>query len=35
MVAILSLGAPRSLLLRARGGGGQTVRHSLGHGTSS
>lgn len=31
MVAIVSLGAPRSLLLRPRGGG-QTVRHSLGHG---
>jgi len=31
MVAIVSLGAPRLLLLRPRGGG-QTVRHSLGHG---
>jgi alkylated DNA repair dioxygenase AlkB len=32
MVAIVSLGAPRSLLLRPRGGGGQTLRHDLGHG---
>ncbi|WP_216216550.1 alpha-ketoglutarate-dependent dioxygenase AlkB family protein [Amycolatopsis aidingensis] len=32
MVAILSLGAPRALLLRPRGGGGRTVRHALGHG---
>lgn len=31
MVAILSLGAPRSLLLRPRGGG-EAVRHALGHG---
>ncbi len=31
MVAILSLGAPRALLLRPRGGG-ETVRHHLGHG---
>ncbi len=31
MVAILSLGAPRALLLRPRGGGG-TIRHQLGHG---
>ncbi|GAB3492160.1 alpha-ketoglutarate-dependent dioxygenase AlkB family protein [Amycolatopsis cihanbeyliensis] len=31
MVAILSLGAPRALLLRPRGGG-RTVRHALGHG---
>lgn len=33
MVAILSIGAPRSLLLRPRGGGaGRTLRHDLGHG---
>ncbi|GAA1145077.1 alpha-ketoglutarate-dependent dioxygenase AlkB [Ornithinicoccus hortensis] len=33
MVAIVSLGAPRALLLRPRGGGaGQTVRQVLGHG---
>lgn len=31
MVAILSVGAPRALLLRPRGGG-ETVRRSLGHG---
>jgi alkylated DNA repair dioxygenase AlkB len=31
MVAILSLGTPRSLLLRPRGGG-HAVRHDLGHG---
>lgn len=31
MVAILSIGAPRSLLLRSRGGG-HTLRHDLGHG---
>jgi len=31
MVAIVSLGAPRSLLLRPRGGG-TTVRNDLGHG---
>jgi alkylated DNA repair dioxygenase AlkB len=31
MVAIVSLGAPRSLLLRPRGGGA-TIRNSLGHG---
>jgi alkylated DNA repair dioxygenase AlkB len=31
MVAILSLGAPRSLLLRPRGGGA-TIGHQLGHG---
>jgi alkylated DNA repair dioxygenase AlkB len=31
MVAIVSLGAPRSLLLRPRGGG-QALRHDLGHG---
>lgn len=32
MVAILSLGAPRALLLRPNGGGGPAVRHQLGHG---
>ncbi|MFJ6568190.1 alpha-ketoglutarate-dependent dioxygenase AlkB [Streptomyces sp. NPDC091292] len=33
MVAILSVGAPRDLLLRPRGGGaGSTVRRPLGHG---
>ncbi|WP_328917271.1 MULTISPECIES: alpha-ketoglutarate-dependent dioxygenase AlkB [unclassified Streptomyces] len=32
MVAILSLGEPRPLLLRPRGGGGGTVRKPLGHG---
>ena len=33
MVAILSVGTPRSLLLRPRGaGGGPTIRHELGHG---
>ncbi|MCP9951391.1 alpha-ketoglutarate-dependent dioxygenase AlkB [Actinomadura madurae] len=31
MVAILSVGTPRSLLLRPRGGG-PTIRHELGHG---
>jgi alkylated DNA repair dioxygenase AlkB len=31
MVAILSIGAPRALLLRPKGGG-ETVRHSVGHG---
>ncbi len=31
MVAIISLGAPRALLLRPKGGG-QTRRHNLGHG---
>jgi alkylated DNA repair dioxygenase AlkB len=31
MVAILSVGAPRPLLLRPRAGG-QTLRHNLGHG---
>jgi len=31
MVAIVSVGAPRELLLRPRGGG-QSVRHALGHG---
>ncbi len=32
MVAIISLGAPRSLLLRPRGGGDPTLRHDVGHG---
>ncbi|MFI6444742.1 alpha-ketoglutarate-dependent dioxygenase AlkB [Kitasatospora sp. NPDC050543] len=32
MVAILSVGEPRALLLRPRHGGGPAVRHSLGHG---
>ncbi|WP_405578767.1 alpha-ketoglutarate-dependent dioxygenase AlkB [Streptomyces sp. NBC_01190] len=32
MVAILSLGEPRPLLLRPRGGGGPTLRRPLGHG---
>jgi alkylated DNA repair dioxygenase AlkB len=31
MVAIISLGAPRALLLRPRGGG-RALRHNLGHG---
>jgi alkylated DNA repair dioxygenase AlkB len=31
IVAIVSLGAPRSFMLRPRGGG-QTLRHELGHG---
>jgi alkylated DNA repair dioxygenase AlkB len=31
MIAIVSVGAPRALLLRPRGGG-ETVRHVLGHG---
>ena len=31
MVAIISVGSPRALLLRPRGGGG-TIRHELGHG---
>jgi alkylated DNA repair dioxygenase AlkB len=31
MVAIVSVGAPRALLLRPRGGG-ETLRHELGHG---
>lgn len=31
MVAIVSVGAPRALLLRPRGGG-ESVRHALGHG---
>ncbi|WP_199433031.1 alpha-ketoglutarate-dependent dioxygenase AlkB [Qaidamihabitans albus] len=32
LVAILSVGAPRALLLRPRRGRGGTVRHALGHG---
>lgn len=32
MVAIVSLGTPRRLLLRPRGGGGQTLRFTVGHG---
>ncbi|MFF8908424.1 alpha-ketoglutarate-dependent dioxygenase AlkB [Streptomyces olivaceoviridis] len=32
MVAILSVGEPRDLLLRPAGGGGTAVRHPLGHG---
>jgi alkylated DNA repair dioxygenase AlkB len=32
LVAIVSLGEPRPLLLRPRGGGTATVRHPLGHG---
>jgi alkylated DNA repair dioxygenase AlkB len=33
MVAIISVGAPRALLLRPRGGGpGRTIRYVLGHG---
>jgi alkylated DNA repair dioxygenase AlkB len=32
MVAIISVGAPRALLLRPRGGGGGTLRHDVGHG---
>lgn len=32
MVAIVSLGTPRTLLLRPRGGGGVSLRHELGHG---
>lgn len=32
MVAILSVGAPRDLLLRPMRGGRDTVRRSLGHG---
>ncbi|HCU92526.1 MAG TPA: alpha-ketoglutarate-dependent dioxygenase AlkB [Actinobacteria bacterium] len=32
IVAIVSLGAPRALLLRPRHGGGPTLRHDLGHG---
>lgn len=32
MVAILSVGAPRTLALRPRGGGAETLRYPLGHG---
>jgi alkylated DNA repair dioxygenase AlkB len=32
MVAIISVGSPRALLLRPRGGGGPTLRHDIGHG---
>jgi len=32
MVAIVSVGTPRALLLRPKDGGGETVRHALGHG---
>jgi alkylated DNA repair dioxygenase AlkB len=32
MVAIISVGAPRALLLRPRCGGGPTLRHDIGHG---
>jgi alkylated DNA repair dioxygenase AlkB len=32
IVAIVSLGAPRALLLRPRSGGGPTLRHEVGHG---
>ncbi|PZS16184.1 MAG: alpha-ketoglutarate-dependent dioxygenase AlkB [Pseudonocardiales bacterium] len=32
MVAIISVGTPRTLALRPRGGGGSTLRHELGHG---
>ncbi|MBO0833113.1 MAG: alpha-ketoglutarate-dependent dioxygenase AlkB, partial [Actinobacteria bacterium] len=32
MVAILSLGTPRPLLLRPAGGGARALRHDLGHG---
>ena len=32
IVAIVSLGAPRALLLRPRRGGGQTLRYLVGHG---
>jgi alkylated DNA repair dioxygenase AlkB len=32
VVAIVSIGTPRALLLRPRGGGGPTLRHQLGHG---
>jgi alkylated DNA repair dioxygenase AlkB len=31
-VAIISVGAPRALLLRPRGGGGKTLRYALGLG---
>jgi alkylated DNA repair dioxygenase AlkB len=32
IVAIISLGTPRTLLLRPRGGGGPALRHEVGHG---
>ena len=32
MVAIVSFGAPRPLMLRQKGGGGETLRYPLGHG---
>ncbi|GAA3202981.1 alpha-ketoglutarate-dependent dioxygenase AlkB [Actinocorallia longicatena] len=32
MVAIVSLGSPRALLLRPRGGGGRALRFEIGHG---
>jgi alkylated DNA repair dioxygenase AlkB len=32
MVAIVSIGAPRDLLLRPAGGGGRTLRRAVGHG---
>jgi alkylated DNA repair dioxygenase AlkB len=32
MVAIISVGSPRALLLRPRGGGAASLRHELGHG---
>ena len=32
VVAIVSLGSPRALLLRPRNGGGQTLRYLVGHG---
>ncbi len=32
MVAIVSVGTPRALLLRPRGGGGETLRYEVGHG---
>ncbi len=32
IVAIISIGTPRALLLRPRDGGGPTLRHNLGHG---
>jgi alkylated DNA repair dioxygenase AlkB len=32
MVAIVSFGEPRPLMLREKGGGGQTLRYPLGHG---
>ncbi|HEY7145916.1 MAG TPA: alpha-ketoglutarate-dependent dioxygenase AlkB [Streptosporangiaceae bacterium] len=32
VVAIVSLGTPRALLLRPRGGGGPTLRYEVGHG---